>query len=65
MPALRQRPRRGLADAVAAPFVNADREIDHPGERIERAGRHDLLEALPCPAKPGRVGREDIFPEIC
>src|SRR3974390_1606737 len=55
---------RGVAgNAVGAAVGHANRQINHfLGERIERAGRHDLLHAFPGALQGGRIARE-IFPE--
>src|SRR5579864_5011277 len=58
--------RRGAmaGDAVAAAIGDADREVDHfLGQRIERAWRHDLLDALPGALERRRIVRQ-VFPKV-
>jgi hypothetical protein len=51
-------------DAIAAAVGHAHREVDHLlGHRIERARRHDLLDAVPGALEARRIVRQ-IFPEI-
>jgi hypothetical protein len=60
-------PARGCrvgGNAITAPVGRTDGEINHLfGQRVERAGRHDLLHALPRALERGRMIGESL-PEI-